>query len=198
MTKTMEDIREGVINRIVNLCAARDHINDSLVANSYANTIVHGVWKDWGQTDSSTDYFVNNKCGGFTALRFFIKRELELLTNDIMAATDQFASLFVRDVIKPMLENTDEPIVALTGNSYVPALRSFDDIERIWQADAEGDVFERLIETFEYKCNELCVQLIYPEHDNCILGVGTNWYCTPDPEDSEDFYNPDNWTKRKN
>lgn len=187
--RTIDEIRSRCISRLATLIDARKALHDALGYIEYASQSVGQAW--WEGLRS-------HKCEGFEALHYFAEAEATKLTEDIMATTHQTAFLFARDVILPLVENTDDPIVSLTGNTMSPALRNFDDVEAIWQADDNGDVFQAFVEAFESKCNEMNIQFIYPDFDNCIMAVGMNWYYSGPFEihDDSDFYNIANW-KRK-
>lgn len=196
--KTMDDIRSECIARLSKLIEARKALHDGIGTIEYAGDAVQRAWQGWGgDTLLRQEAWIKGKREGFDALHYFMEREAEKLSDDISAAATQAAFLIARDVILPLIEDSEFPIVVLTSNNYVPALRSFDDIETIYQADDNGDVWERFVEAFEGKCDDFGIQLIYPEDDNCVHAVGKGWwYNGPDSDDIEDFYNPANWKKK--
>lgn len=64
-----------------------------------------------------------------------------------------------------------DPIAWVTGNSYMPPLRSFPAAEAVWQADDDGEDFAYLTELVEARLSEASVALECPEHDNALYAV---------------------------
>lgn len=74
--------------------------------------------------------------------------------------------------IAPVAKNSgDVAIEWLTGNSYVPPLRSLDECERVWQIDADGALWEAMTEAIESRLIELRVEMAAPEYDNALYVV---------------------------
>lgn len=65
----------------------------------------------------------------------------------------------------------DDPIAWVTGNSYMPPLRSFSEAEAVYQADDEGEDFAHLAELVEGKLDAADVALESPEYDNALYAV---------------------------
>ena len=66
------------------------------------------------------------------------------------------------------------PVCFVTGNSYVPSLRSYPQAETVWQATYDGtdpDLFSYLYETVEAYLEEADVYLGEPEYDNALYVV---------------------------
>lgn len=68
-------------------------------------------------------------------------------------------------------ESGDDPIAWVTGNAFMPPLRSFTAAERVWQADDTGEDFQRLHEKVEARLADAQVALECPEHDNALYAV---------------------------
>ena len=68
------------------------------------------------------------------------------------------------------------PVVWVTGNSYVPAFRSFDMAERVWNADNNhgGELFAFLVELVEQRLKDNHVLMECPEYDNALYAVDLN------------------------
>jgi hypothetical protein len=107
------------------------------------------------------------------ALMVMVGLNAAVIEDDIWMDIEQFASLFARDVLVEEVRTSGnlEPVVMLTGNSYVPAYRSFEEIERIWEADEAQVYITEMWERIERKCLDAEVFIGYPEYDNCIYGV---------------------------
>jgi hypothetical protein len=107
------------------------------------------------------------------ALMVMVGLNAAVIEDDIWMDIEQFASLFARDVLVDTvrMDGNNEPIVMLTSNNFVPAYRSFDQIEAIWQEDDSGVYIHEMWERIERKCLDAEVFIGYPEHDNCIYGV---------------------------
>lgn len=87
--------------------------------------------------------------------------------------------------------NVHGPVVWVTGNSYMPAFRSFDEAERVWQAEAnaDGELFAFLVEEVERHLSAAYVALEQPEYDNALYVVDLKrWQYREDvPADSFDL-----------
>lgn len=87
--------------------------------------------------------------------------------DEIQAAASQIA-----DEIAQMARNSgDCPIVWVTGNHYMPPLRSFEAAEAIWQADETGEDFAGLVESVERALDKADVLLDCPDYDNALYAV---------------------------
>jgi hypothetical protein len=79
-----------------------------------------------------------------------------------------------------------DPIVFVTGNSYMPPLRSFAAAEQVYQADEDGEDFGRLQELVEARLAEADVALECPEYDNALYAVDLGRFeYVDDPGDHE-------------
>ena len=65
------------------------------------------------------------------------------------------------------------PIVWITGNNYMPPLRSFAEAEAVWQDDADGQDFAELVDQVESRLTDANVLLDCPEYDNALYAVDT-------------------------
>lgn len=63
-----------------------------------------------------------------------------------------------------------EPVQFVTGNSYMPPLRSYSAAETIWQAD-NPNAWEELTETLDRLLDEANVILDCPDWDNTLYVV---------------------------
>lgn len=87
------------------------------------------------------------------------------------------------------------PVVWLTGNSYVPAFRSFDMAERVWNAENndDGELFEFLVELVEDRLRDADVAMESPDYDNALYAVDLKrWQYVEDPmgDDINDEWEP--------
>jgi hypothetical protein len=68
-----------------------------------------------------------------------------------------------------------DPIAWVTGNSYMPPLRSFTLADRIWQmspdTDPEGEAWEMLTELVDSRLDDAKVTLECPDYDNALYAV---------------------------
>lgn len=64
-----------------------------------------------------------------------------------------------------------EPVQFVTGNSYMPPLRSFPNAEAIWRDDEDGSLFEQLTEEIEAILSNANVLLACPDYDNALYVV---------------------------
>lgn len=79
------------------------------------------------------------------------------------------------------------PVVWLTGNNYMPPLRSFPPAERVYQADnnRDGELFAWFAELVEARVAEANVMMECPEYDNALYAVDlSRWQ----HKETGDFY----------
>lgn len=91
--------------------------------------------------------------------------------------------------------NNPGPVVWVTGNSYMPPFRSFDEAERVWnaEANADGELFAFLVELVEDHLNRASVILESPDWDNALYVVDLKrWQYIDDTTiQGEKRHNPD-------
>lgn len=79
-----------------------------------------------------------------------------------------------------------DPIAWVTGNAYMPPLRSFSAAEAVYQADEDGEDFARLTELVEQRLEKAGVTLECPDYDNALYAVDTRRFeYVDDPGDHE-------------
>lgn len=103
----------------------------------------------------------------------------------------------LRDKASNIVRDRLEPIQWLTGNSYFPAWRSFDEIEMLWQVCEEPHYLQALIEKIERKCDEIGIFIGYPENDNSIYAVDTRIWEWCGDEDGEAENLSDDWSRKE-
>jgi Zn-dependent M32 family carboxypeptidase len=84
-----------------------------------------------------------------------------------------------------------EPVQFVTGNSFMPPLRSYNAAEAIWQADTTGEHFERLTEELESILDAAKVLLDCPEYDNALYVVDLARFEYVEDNDSDSLQ--DDW-----
>lgn len=85
------------------------------------------------------------------------------------------------------------PVVFVTGNSYVPALRSYPQAERVWNAEnnADGKLFAFLLEELERLLSAADVYLGAPDYDNALYVVDLRRWQSSGTWDNFDGYYAD-------
>jgi hypothetical protein len=81
-----------------------------------------------------------------------------------------------------------EPVAFVTGNSYMPPLRSYSEAEAVWHYDGDhgtGD-FELVVEGVESALSKANVLLSAPEYDNALYVVDlARWESVEDDIDGD-------------
>lgn len=96
------------------------------------------------------------------------------------------AAEIAESVIADARGSGSDPIAWVTGNSYMPPLRSFAAAEQVYQADEDGEDFGRLQELVEARLAEADVALECPEYDNALYAVDLGRFeYVDDPGDHE-------------
>ena len=109
--------------------------------------------------------------------------------NSLMEATVRdYARQIANEIIDAARTSGDDPIAWVTGNSYMPPLRSFTLAERVWQHAApydEGESWELLTELVEKFLDDANVTLDCPDYDNALYAVDTARFEYEESEDGE-------------
>ncbi|HEY1705496.1 MAG TPA: hypothetical protein VGG75_37905 [Trebonia sp.] len=98
-----------------------------------------------------------------------------------------------------------EPVAWVTGNSYMPPLRSFPEAERVWQADNGARsswpalhgaaIWDTLVEEVERLLAAANVYMSVPDYDNAVYCVDMNrWQYREDGATGDDIN--DEWEER--
>lgn len=100
----------------------------------------------------------------------------------------RIAAGIAESIIADARNSGPEPVVFVTGNSYMPPLRSFDAAEDVWQhpANEDGEAFDYLAETLEEMLEHAGVALECPEYDNALYAVDLARFEFVEREDGED------------
>lgn len=94
----------------------------------------------------------------------------------------------VADDIARAARASEQPVVFVTGNAYMPPIRSFPEAEALWQDDPTGAAFELFTEALDARLELANVLLECPDYDNALYAVDlARWQRTEDAEDAEDL-----------
>lgn len=109
----------------------------------------------------------------------------------------RIAAGIAESVIADARNSGPDPIAWVTGNSYMPPLRSFDGAENVWQhpANEDGEAFAYLVEVLESMLADADVALECPDSDNSLYAVDLARF--EFAEDSAGEYLGDDWQPRK-
>jgi hypothetical protein len=114
--------------------------------------------------------------------------------------TDALVQAAARDIADEIIRaargSGDDPVVWVTGNRYMPVMRSFSQAEEVWTdpRDGDGEKFAWLCELVEQYVGEADVALECPDWDNAFYAVDlARWEYTETP-DGESLQ--DDWTPR--
>jgi len=84
-----------------------------------------------------------------------------------------YARKIADSIIDSARTSGTDPIAWVTGNNYMPPLRSFSLAEEVWQDDVndDGEAFAWLVEEVERHVRKANVALEYPDYDNALYAV---------------------------
>jgi hypothetical protein len=89
----------------------------------------------------------------------------------------QAAREIADEIIESARNSGDDPVAWVTGNRFMPPMRSFAVAEEIWQSSAstwaDGELFAELAELVESHCGEANIYLACPDYDNAYYAVDT-------------------------
>lgn len=96
--------------------------------------------------------------------------------SELDATIHDAACQIADEIINAARNSGNDPIAWVTGNSYMPPLRSFDMAENVWKMDAndDGELFACLVELVEKYLSDANVALECPEYDNALYAVDLN------------------------
>lgn len=152
-----------------------------LEGERYNQALIKGT-DDAGWT--MEDYVIPRLQSGLVGVREVIGDEAAEAekTVKINAAASDIATVITEDA----RGSGDDPIAWVTGNAYMPPLRSFSAAEAIWQDDETGEDFQYLAEQVEAKLADAEVALECPEYDNALYAVDLKRFeYVEDPGDHE-------------
>ena len=88
------------------------------------------------------------------------------------------------------------PVVWVTGNSYMPPIRSFTDAERVYDADNNryGELLAWFAEMVEMRLSDANVLMECPDYDNALYVVDLTRYEYDDSATGDDLNSE--WKKR--
>lgn len=121
--------------------------------------------------------------------------EAEPIVEETAKFSEQTIRNYARTIAADLIEDarlSDEPVVFVTGNAYVPAFRSFSLAEEVWQNDmdaaddASDGNFPWLVELVEDELSRAEVALEAPDYDNSLYVVDLKRWQYRDPT----FSNP--------
>jgi hypothetical protein len=113
---------------------------------------------------------------------------------------EQAGRLLMREEIAPIARASGEqPVVFITGNSFMPPVRDLEQAERVWQAagdsmtdpDLGAMVWEIFMQALDHEAGELNVLMDAPEYDNALYVVDTSRF--EHVEDAEGDELGDEW-----
>jgi hypothetical protein len=105
---------------------------------------------------------------------------------DVTSAARQLAQQLIAEA-----RNLEGPVIWVTGNNYMPPIRSFNEAENVWEWESEHgtpdvDLWEMFCETVEDELSRANVIMEAPDYDNALYVVDlARWEHTETP--NEDF-----------
>jgi hypothetical protein len=115
-------------------------------------------------------------------------------------ATDAMIQAAARDIADSMIADArtsgKDPVVFVTGNRYMPPMRSFSQAEEIWDdpRNDDGEKFGWLCELIEMMLADANVALECPDYDNALYVVDLNRFEWREDEAGEEL--GDDWIPR--
>lgn len=162
-TIDIEQTRSNCFDRAIKLCEAYNSIDTALEALGWSAT-------DIAEADDLAR--TNKMLPMHTSCITILIAHADRVSAEIYARLTQAAHLFARDVIAPMArESGDEAVVFITGNSFMPPIRSFDEVDELYQTECDVDPFVSFMEALENELVKLDVYMASPEYDNCLYVV---------------------------
>jgi hypothetical protein len=97
------------------------------------------------------------------------------LSKTLRATIAASAESIADEIISAARASGDDPIAWVTGNAYMPPMRSFPSAESIWQlpSNVAGEAWELLVELVEKRVDDASVALECPDYDNALYAVDT-------------------------
>ena len=114
--------------------------------------------------------------------------------------TDALIRAAARDIADSIIADArnsgDDPVVWVTGNRYMPPMRSFSQAEEVYDdpRDGDGEKFAWLVELVEGMLSEADVALECPDWDNALYAVDLARFKYREDESGESLQ--DDWIPR--
>ena len=153
-----------------------------------------GVISDWGEVAGGRDMTKEQVLAELTQRPAdedgYVLSHTDVLNRAEEAEREQrietAASEIADSIVKDARGSGGDPIAWVTGNSYMPPLRSFSAAEQVWQADEDGEDFQYLSERVEAKLADAEVALECQDYDNALYAVDQRRFeYVDDPGDHE-------------
>jgi len=193
----MDNIRMECMSRIKRLSEAHTHLCNALDFIDLTGENIEAAWDGWGgKLEEQQRHFRFVKRQGIDALHVFAAQQRGDVEDDLQAAVVQLGKLVARDVITPVARESTEPVVALTGNSYMPPLRSIEEAEVVWQCDTNtSELFVTFVQSVEEELRMQGVELGSPDYDNMLYVIDLRrWqYIGDDNDDPNDWLDSTRW-----
>ena len=99
---------------------------------------------------------------------------------------DTAAEQIADEITRAARGSGTDPVAWVTGNAFMPPLRSFAAAERVWQDSADGEDFDHMAGRVDALLAEREVALECPEYDNALYAVDLRRFeYVDDPGDHE-------------
>jgi hypothetical protein len=121
---------------------------------------------------------------------------MTITVRDMLEATTRREARELARKLTSDARTLEGPVIWVTGNNYMPPIRSFPAAEKIWELD-DPDLWELFCETVEDELSRAAVVMEAPDYDNALYVVDLNrWEHTetPNPDFNEDDINSE-WKK---
>lgn len=109
------------------------------------------------------------------------------------ATAKDYARQIADSIIETARTSGPDPIAWVTGNRYMPPLRSFALAEAVWQSDdnADGEAFQYLHELVEQYVDDAHVALVWALQDNALYAIDLDRFEYAESDDGETLQ--DDW-----
>lgn len=150
---------------------ALDHVSEDSTALGHVHTALHELEHAFNAVEHLKVGHVEleEEIAAVTRMTDIVR---ERIVVRIYSEASRAATLLARDVVETVRSRSEQdgPIQWLTGNHFMPPLRSLPEAERVWEEgtdDAWHAFSERFFEALE-ECQVLCES---PEDDNSLFCV---------------------------
>lgn len=161
----MDDMIFATNSRLHDTVAAVRALTEAIIALNRAADAL----RDSDSRTLATSEWLQPEC---EALETLTRRFYERANERACSIADQLGWQVATYEIAPLArESGNEPVVFITGNSYMPPLRDFGISNEVWSLADAPDVWAAYAERLESRLDEMRVYLAEPEYDNSLFVV---------------------------
>lgn len=165
---------------------ALDHVSEDSKALDYVHTALHALEQAYIEVEPVKVGYVEleEEIAAVTRMTDIVR---ERIVVRLYSEASRAAYLLAQDVIESVRSRSEhESVQWMTGNSFMPPLRSLPEAERVW-TEGTDDAWHAFSERFFEVLEDERIYCASPEHDNGLYAVDLRvWEHVPEEEQGDE------------